>query len=208
MTDTDHGAPGMTDAAPPALTTSDAARAYGRDLLVGRHVRLRPLADADLPVLDRWWQDPQWQVLQQGSVLPRPAGPAGEQFRSWSGNAGPGSVGFCVETLAEGQLAGHIVVFGAGLPARAGTLAVILGPPFTGRGLGPDAVDVMLGYAFREMGLNRVELRVWAFNTDAIRAYERCGFVVEGRRREAAFHDGRFHDEVLMGVLAREWEHR
>ena len=49
------------------------------------------------------------------------------------------------------------------------------------------------------------ELRVWAFNTRAIRAYEKSGFVLKGRRREAVFHDGKFHDELVMSVLAADY---
>ena len=39
----------------------------------------------------------------------------------------------------------------------------------------------------------------------AIRAYEKAGFRIEGRLREAILRDGRYFDEVQMGVLASEW---
>jgi len=42
-------------------------------------------------------------------------------------------------------------------------------------------------------------------NTRAIRAYQKYGFVVEGREREAAFVDGIWHDDVMMGILDREY---
>ena len=63
----------------------------------------------------------------------------------------------------------------------------------------------MLRFAFDELGGHKVELRVWAFNDRAIRAYEKAGFVREGVRRAVAFHGGQFYDEVLMGVLAEEF---
>jgi RimJ/RimL family protein N-acetyltransferase len=47
-------------------------------------------------------------------------------------------------------------------------------------------------------------VRVVDYNQRAIRAYEKCGFVVEGREREAAFVDGRWYDDVMMGML--DWE--
>ena len=37
------------------LTSTDNAVAYGRGLLTGRRVRLRPLHDSDLAVLEAWW---------------------------------------------------------------------------------------------------------------------------------------------------------
>ena len=33
----------------------------------------------------------------------------------------------------------------------------------------------------------------------------KVGYHDEGVRREAVFHDGRFHDEVIMSALARDW---
>ena len=46
---------------------------------------------------------------------------------------------------------------------------------------------------------------VVAYNTRALRAYAKCGFVIEGREREAAFVDGQWHDDVLMGILEPEF---
>lgn len=37
-------------------------------------------------------------------------------------------------------------------------------------------------------------------DTRAIRAYETCGFVVEGRRRNHDFKQGRFRDLIFMGL--------
>ncbi|MGO3151151.1 MAG: GNAT family N-acetyltransferase [Galactobacter sp.] len=70
---------------------------------------------------------------------------------------------------------------------------------------GPDAVRLLTDYGFREMGLNRIEIRVHAFNTPAHHVYRKVGYQVDGVRRDATFHDGRFHDEIIMSALSREW---
>jgi RimJ/RimL family protein N-acetyltransferase len=46
------------------------------------------------------------------------------------------------------------------------------------------------------------------FNQAGIRAYEKAGLTVEGRRRESVLHDGRWYDDVLMSVLEDEWAAR
>jgi Acetyltransferases, including N-acetylases of ribosomal proteins len=73
---------------------------------------------------------------------------------------------------------------------------------FTGRGLGQEATRLLLRYAFEEVGLHRVWLRVYAFNMRAIAAYRACGFTVEGRLRDALLWEGRRHDALVMSVLA------
>jgi RimJ/RimL family protein N-acetyltransferase len=75
-------------------------------------------------------------------------------------------------------------------------------PALLGKGLGTEATRLVLRHAFNDLGLHRVGLRVLAYNHRAIRSYEKCGFVIEGREREAALVDGAWHDDVLMGALA------
>lgn len=77
-----------------------------------------------------------------------------------------------------------------------------------GLGYGTEATQLMLSHAFTRLALHRVALTVFQFNERAVRSYEKCGFVVEGRAREAIFRDGRYWDEIHMSVLAEEWEAR
>lgn len=66
-------------------------------------------------------------------------------------------------------------------------------------------MGLLLDYAFRLRNLSRVWLEVYAGNERAIRAYTACGFVEEGRMREHIWLNGRYVDNVLMGVLRKEW---
>jgi RimJ/RimL family protein N-acetyltransferase len=66
----------------------------------------------------------------------------------------------------------------------------------------------MLDHAFTHLRLHRVALTVFEYNERAIRSYRKCGYVVEGRSREAVFREGRYWDEIHMSVLAEEWETR
>jgi RimJ/RimL family protein N-acetyltransferase len=70
-----------------------------------------------------------------------------------------------------------------------------------GQGYGTEATRLMLDHAFGALGLHRVALFVFEFNERAIRAYKRCGFVVEGRSRESIHRDGQWWDELAMSVL-------
>jgi RimJ/RimL family protein N-acetyltransferase len=77
-----------------------------------------------------------------------------------------------------------------------------------GRGLGTETAELMLAHAFDGLGLHRVGLSVFSFNPRAIRAYEKAGFRFEGRIRDAIRRDGRYWDEIQMGVLSDEWRER
>ena len=77
-----------------------------------------------------------------------------------------------------------------------------------GHGYGTEATQLMLGHAFGTLGLHRIALTVFEFNERAIRAYRRCGFIVEGRSRESIWREGRWWDELAMSVLSTEWRSR
>jgi RimJ/RimL family protein N-acetyltransferase len=74
-----------------------------------------------------------------------------------------------------------------------------------GAGLGCEAIRLVLLYAFEVLNLHRVSVRAVAYNARALRAYQKCGFVEEGREREAALVDGKWHDPVIMGILSPEF---
>jgi RimJ/RimL family protein N-acetyltransferase len=88
---------------------------------------------------------------------------------------------------------------------RASFAIGILDPQCLGKGIGTEAMRLVLRFAFDQLKLHRVSLRVLAYNHRAIRSYQKCGFVIEGYEREAAWVNGQWHDDVIMGLLDREF---
>ena len=74
-----------------------------------------------------------------------------------------------------------------------------------GKGIGSAAARLALDYAFGELKLNRVFLRVFADNLRAVKSYENAGFVFEGKFREDVIIEGKAYDMVFMGILRKEW---
>ena len=70
-----------------------------------------------------------------------------------------------------------------------------------GRGIGTAAAKLMIRYAFEELGLHRLFLRVYADNLRAVRSYEKAGFVREAYLKDDVYVNGAFRDIVLMAVL-------
>ncbi|MDY7222680.1 GNAT family protein [Halalkalibacterium halodurans] len=77
---------------------------------------------------------------------------------------------------------------------------------YWGKGYGFEALRLLLNYAFLEMNLHRVSLRVFSFNKKAIRLYEKLGFKHEGTSRQCLYRYGQWHDIVHMGILKDEYK--
>ncbi|KAA0700129.1 N-acetyltransferase [Neorhizobium sp. P12A] len=106
----------------------------------------------------------------------------------------------------EERLIGEIKLHSLNFQDRRASMAIaIYHPAFLGKGLGSEAIRLLLRHAFTELELHRIGIRVLAYNERAIRAYQKCGFVVEGRERETAFVDGKWHDDLMMGLLSTEF---
>lgn len=90
--------------------------------------------------------------------------------------------------------------------ARVAEFSIVLGADAArGRGVGSAASRRLLGYAFDDLNLNRVHLRVAADNDVAIKLYHKLNFRDEGRLRQHAFIDGSLVDVLIMGLLRDEW---
>jgi ribosomal-protein-serine acetyltransferase len=74
-----------------------------------------------------------------------------------------------------------------------------------GRGAASRAVRAMLDITFRDLGFNRVNIRVAPENTASLALAERLGFNREGVSRQAWSVGDKFYDAVEFGVLAGEW---
>ena len=76
---------------------------------------------------------------------------------------------------------------------------------YHGMGIGTTATKLLLKYGFETMYLHRIDLKVLEYNHRAIRCYEKCGFQQKGVLRESAFIDGTFYNDLIMGILDREF---
>ena len=177
-------------------------------VLRGERVVLRAIERNDVELLHEWGGDPTtWALTSAHAWTPQSTADALKDYdegKRW--RASDSGVPFAVE--AEGRLAGSVSLWAIDTLSRNGHLGISLGPHARGRGWGSDACRVLLRYAFLHRGLHRVQLEVLADNAAAVRAYEAVGFVHEGRRRESAWVDGVFVDELVMSVLQREWAAR
>jgi diamine N-acetyltransferase len=75
-----------------------------------------------------------------------------------------------------------------------------------GKGYGTEATRLMLDYGFTVLGLNNIMLTVLEYNLAGIRAYEKAGFRLIGRRRKARRVNGRLWDVIYMDCVPDDFE--
>lgn len=174
-------------------------------MLRGEMTGLRARHDSDIPVLHAGLYDDVATRVRADSRPwhPVPAGP-GSPYRVTGTDERAAC--FSVVELAAGELAGEALLWGIDLHNRTAHIGISLLPAFRGRGLGTDVVRVLCRYGFAIRGLHRLQAETLADNAAMIQAAGRAGFRHEGTLRRSSWVDGDFADEVILGLLATEWE--
>lgn len=115
------------------------------------------------------------------------------------------NVAFVVDV--DGRAVGAASLFDFDPLARHAEAGINLVADARGRGIGTAAITQLVEFGFVRRNLRRIHLQAIESNTGAIRAYEKAGFVVEGRQRQHAWVRGHYEDIVRMGILRSE-QHR
>jgi len=116
----------------------------------------------------------------------------------------PPSANFTIYDRADGAAVGTCALMDIRHRHRRAKFGILIGER-RGQGIGTAATRLTLDWAFNVLSLNNVLLEVYPWNAGAIRAYEKAGFRLIGRRREALLHHGRHWDEIYMDALASEF---
>jgi RimJ/RimL family protein N-acetyltransferase len=172
----------------------------------GKLVRLRAYESSDVDATLKWVNDDEVRQFLEGGTLTYPVSRAQqEQFVEGASRPADNRKTFAIETL-NGEYLGSINLHEIDWINRRAEIGIVIGiKQHWGKGYGTDAMRVLLRLAFDKMNLHRVYLRVYAFNKRAIASYEKCGFRREGVLREQRYHNGKYHDAILMGLLESEY---
>ncbi len=182
-----------------------AHRSWFPDLLEGTDVVLRRHVPGNLAAFLRWYSDAEVARLTRYQDGPMRAE---EIERFFTARAlGAESLSLAVHVRDTNRLIGTCALSQLDSDNGSALYHITIGEKDAwGRGFGTEATRLMLDHAFGTLGLHRIGLSVFSFNERAIRSYQSCGFVIEGRAREAIWRDGRWWDEISMSVLQSDWE--
>ena len=175
-------------------------------MLKGERVTLRAVERSDLPAVHAFRNDPEVEGRVFAAPLPHSLAELEAQFDAAAAKpaAERDDIVFAIDV--DGAVVGRVILFDADTVGGTIRMGIAIARDHQGKGLGTEAVDLVLAYAFLDLGIRRVWLDVLADNPRAIASYRKSGFVEEGRLRAHYWHDGEHRDAVLMGLLREEWE--
>ena len=168
--------------------------------LRGKRVTLRPMTHADAPHAVRWANDADFAWYQWGR---RPGRfPDEEAARKWMDViAEHRGVMFVIEH--QGRPIGQANYRDLQPKGKSAEVGIGIGEPaLWGKGLGREALGLLVKHLVDDHQVHRVTLSVLAYNDRAIASYKAAGFEVEGIERDGVMTDrGTWADDVKMAYV-------
>lgn len=179
-------------------------------MILGDQVRLRAIEKEDLPFYAKWLNDPD---VRRGLSLIMPLSMAEEE--EWFANMlkrSPYERPLAIEIQPDPQkdlwvFVGNCGLFEIDWQNRLAEVGIHIGEKsYWNQGFGSKVMRLMLKHGFENLNLHRIWLQVFENNQRALRAYEKAGFILEGKFREAKFIEGKYVDVMIMSMLQSEWQ--
>src|SRR5262245_41829341 len=172
--------------------------------LIGTKIYLRPLEREDAPLYVSWLNDPE---VTRTLLFYRPINLQAEVDFIESAYRGEHEVTLGIALKETDTLIGATGLSLMDFKNRHTSFGIFIGEKSEwGKGYGTKATALITGYAFETLNMNRVWLNVYEYNERGVRAYERVGFKREGILRQDRYHEGRYWDTIIMGILCEEWK--
>jgi len=179
-------------------------------MILGDQIRLRAIEKDDLPSFVRWLNDPdvcQWLCMRYPLSLAEE-----EEWFAKMIKRPPAERPMAIEIQPDPKkdtwvFVGNCGFFDVSWENRSAEIGIHIGEKaYWDKGFGTKAMELILQFGFQSLNFHRIFLRVFENNQRAIRSYQKVGFIMEGRMRQAHYMNGKYVDVLLMSILQPEWQ--
>ena len=140
--------------------------------LYGETIKLREYRQDDVPWIRLWVNDPAITSNLSDIFLYPHTQRSTEEFVASMMENKPDAQGFVICDHGSEQYIGNVNLDAIDWKNRVASVGIVLGnAEYFGRGIGTEAMRLLIGFSFGELNLNRLELEVYDFNARAIRCY-------------------------------------
>ena len=175
--------------------------------IVGKKTLLRAMEQSDMKLLNEMMNDSEIEMSVGGWSFPVSMS---EQMR-WYDSAlnDKNNKRFIIETTdrEENTAIGMIYICDFDWKNRSVSTGIKLSSNAPRKcGYATDAVMALFKYAFEELQMHRVNLKILEDNAASVALYEKCGAKREGILRDSVFKGGKYHAQFVYGVLYSDYK--
>lgn len=174
-----------------------------RFMIAGEHVILRAFEREDAERCYRWMNDP--NIVRTLNARYPIAFQNELEWIEQAIHAQTGERHFAIERKDDRNHIGNASIHDIDWVSRRAWFGIFIGEPTAwNRGFGGDAIQTLVRFAFTEMNLSKLSIRVFEYNERAKHILETHGFVREGCLKRDFYREGAFHDIVLYSIFREQ----
>lgn len=161
------------------------------------NVGFRPIEEFDLEELRLLRNDPS-TYLNLGKIGMETVQ---SQYRWWSsGLISTGDQRYALFDVDTNRLIGQLRVNNIDNENSHCEIGIDIAVKYRGIGYGKKSYVCIMDYLFMQKNFNTIYLRVGDFNKNAIKLYEKLGFVNSGFYKNYLFRNGRYHNYLIYSI--------
>ena len=169
------------------------------ELLEGKNVNLRVVEKEDLPLLQEWWNDPEFSGIYNPLDTQESRIDIEKQYEKLD----PEKKAWFLILKKDGSRIGFL---GMGISEIWWQIGYVLIPSERGKSYCTEAVQLAVDYLFMSKNIVRIQAGTFKENVASRRVLEKAGFKEEGVIRKGAFSWGNWVDIHLYSILREEWK--
>ncbi|WP_276482098.1 GNAT family N-acetyltransferase [Paraflavitalea pollutisoli] len=167
--------------------------------------RLREICQDDLPLINRWRNDPEVIGLLGNNFLYISQDVDTAWFEQYLQNRDKAKR-FAIVDNMRNRVIGTTQLTGIHAINQSAEFSIAIGDKdYWNKGVGYMATRMVLDHGFNDLNLHRIWLTVLVRNVRAVRLYDKIGFRNEGIQRHCVYKQGAFEDQLMMAVLKEEY---
>jgi len=167
--------------------------------LVGKKIYLRSIInEIDAIHWYKWFNDNEVTYYMEKGYYPNTLAKQIDYFSNLNNNT---DIQLAIIDKGNDNLIGGIGLHKLNLFNRNADISIIIGnKEYWGKGIGKEAVELLLNFAFNKLNLYKITAGMADCNKGSYNLFKKCGFIEEGRLKEQVFLNGKYCDIIKMGL--------
>jgi len=172
-------------------------------MIIGNNINLRPLKKSDWDKTIQWRNDPNIKAMAMMHPYPITEFLEKEWYEDLLKSKSNKVIYFAITDKNDNPV-GYIFLNNINLIHRNCYMGIVIGnTDQRGKGIGSEAIKLISEYAFKTLNLHKIIVEVVVENKQAIKVYEKLGFVHEGCMKQHFFLNGGFSDILIMSLFEK-----
>lgn len=178
-------------------------------MLIGKNIILRPLRIEDLEKTHEWRNNLELIKLTQGIRFPKTMEMDREWFEIALCDKSNRNIYFGIDEIETCEFIGVVQLNSIDYISGTATLGFILGENrHRGKGYGTEFSNLILDYSFNTLNLRKILTYNISNNEATLKMQKKIGFLQEGRLKNHIFHDGNYHDVLILSLFKQDYLNR